>query len=877
MKHSDPKPIYLKDYKQPNYLPEKIDLTFEIDLPTTRVTATTVYKKNGHGHFSNTMELNGSFFQLESIHINEVELATDQLKIKDEVLHLENLPDEFTLEVVSILQPEKNTALEGLYKSGEILCTQNEAEGFRRITYFQDRPDVMTSYTTSIIADKDRFPFLLSNGNLVEEKELADNKKLCKWHDPHKKPCYLYALVAGDLGLIEDHFTTQSGRNVKLQLFVDKGDEDRAHHAMESLKKSMKWDEETYGLEYDLDIYMIVSVHSFNAGAMENKGLNIFNSKYVLANPNTATDDEYEAIQGVIGHEYFHNWSGNRVTCRDWFQLSLKEGLTVYRDQEFTSDMTSRPVKRINDVNMLRTNQFAEDSGPMAHPVRPASYISVNNFYTLTVYEKGSEVVRMIHTIIGDENFKKGLTEYFNRFDGQAVTTDDFVLVMEEVSGVDLKQFKNWYSQAGTPEVNVSWHFDEASQSCALTMKQSSKPSPNQAKKEHYHIPVKTAFFDETGSQLEFEVSGSKYKEKVFHLNQEEQTFKINGLKKGATPSILRNFSAPVNLNTCHSEEELCFLFAKDTDQFNRWDSGQKLSLKYILNNIKNLNSSKDQEVPDFYLNSFQSILDDKTIDPSFKSQLLIIPDDTYINQFVDEIDPFVIFEAREYLRKKIAGQYKDQLLELYNQLLKETPNTIDPQAISNRKLKNSILGLLSSLEDSSIHGIANDQYKNAKNMTDRLSALAYLNNVSGELRENAMADFYQQFSNDTLTMDKWFTLHATSELPGGLERIKNVMNDPTFDIKTPNKVYSLLYRFGRLNTKNFHDPNGASYEFYKDQILKIDQLNPQVASRLTGVFNLWKRYEPKRRDLIKTQLENIVKQDGLSNNVFEIASKALS
>jgi aminopeptidase N len=639
----------------------------------------------------------------------------------------------------------------------------------------------------------------------------------------------------------------------------------------------MKWDEDTYGLEYDLDIYMIVSVHSFNAGAMENKGLNIFNSKYVLANPNTATDDEYEAIQGVIGHEYFHNWSGNRVTCRDWFQLSLKEGLTVYRDQEFTSDMTSRPVKRINDVNMLRTNQFAEDSGPMAHPVRPASYISVNNFYTLTVYEKGSEVVRMIHTIIGDESFKKGLTEYFNRFDGQAVTTDDFVLVMEEVSGVDLKQFKNWYSQAGTPEVEVTWNLDESTKVLNLKMKQSSKPSPNQSSKESYHIPVQTAFFDELGNQLEFEVSGTKYTEKVFHLNQPEQSYKIKGLPKGVKPSILRNFSAPVNVKTDLSEQALCFLFAKDTDQFNRWDSGQKLSLKYILNNVKNLGVSKEQTVPDFYLNSFESILNDKTIDPSFKSQLLIVPDETYINQFVEEIDPFVIFEAREFLRKKIATQYRDDLLEIYTQLYKETPNTIDPQAISNRKLKNSVLSLLGSLNDNEIHDIAMNQYETAKNMTDRLSALAYLNQISGDQRENAMADFYSQFSNDTLTMDKWFTLHATSELPNGLERIKKVMEDPTFDIKTPNKVYSLLYRFGRLNTKNFHSPSGESYEFYRDQILKIDRLNPQVASRLTGVFNLWKRYEPKRRELIKSQLEVIIKEDGLSSNVFEIASKALN
>ena len=876
MKLSDPKPIHLKDYTVPPYLIESVDLEFDIELPDTKVRSRIHFKKNPKHTGKNQLPLNGAFFELQSMAVDEKPLDLNTLDIKDNVLTLTELPDEFQLETHTLLKPEENTALEGLYKSGQILCTQNEAEGFRRITYFPDRPDVMATYTTTIIANKKQFPYLLSNGNLVDSADLENGRHMCKWHDPHKKPCYLYALVAGDLGLVEDSFTTKSGRNVRLQLFVDRGDEYRGHHAMNSLKESMRWDEETYNLEYDLDIYMIVSVNSFNAGAMENKGLNIFNSKYVLADPETATDDEYEAIQGVIGHEYFHNWSGNRVTCRDWFQLSLKEGLTVYRDQEFTSDLTSRPVKRLNDVNLLRTHQFAEDAGPMAHPVRPGSYISVNNFYTLTVYEKGSEVVRMIHTIIGDKNFKEGLSLYFSRFDGQAVTTDDFVTCMEEISNIDLTQFRNWYDQAGTPSVSASWEYNKDSSELSLTLKQSCAPSPGQDSKKPYHIPVSIALFNSDGKRIPFTFEGDTQTNKVLHLKSETQTFKLEQVKGFHTTSLLRNFSAPINLKTQHTDDELCFLMANDDDAFCKWEASQQLALKTIKQNIESLKQSQNLVVNENYIKAFKAIINDQALDPAFKAKLLIIPDYLYISQFVDEIDPDLIFKSRDFLMESIVNAHFDDLLSLYNSLLDSNNSELTSEFSSQRTLRNEVLDLLGYKKSEDIHKLAFDQYNNAKNMTDRLGALSYLNDVGSDLRKSAMEDYYKRFESDTLTMDKWFTLIATSKLPNVLDEIKRVQEDKTFDIKVPNKCYSLFFRFGRANPLRFHDKTGEAYKFFADTIIRVDKLNPQVASRLTSVFNHWKKFEPTRKALMKEQLQRIVDEEGLSSNVFEIASKAL-
>lgn len=879
MRSSEPKTIFLKDYKVPNYLIDRVDLKFEIGTSATTVTATSHFRRHPKGEAGAPLVLNGEHLNLHAIDLDGQALPQERYQVDDKSLTISDVPAEFDLKVVTEIEPDKNTALEGLYRSGHILCTQNEAEGFRRITYFLDRPDVMAVYTTTIVADKSTYPVLLSNGNLVEKVDLGDGKHQAKWHDPHPKPCYLYALVAGDLGMIADTFTTRSGREVRLELYVDKGDEPKATHAMESLKRAMKWDEEVFGLEYDLDIYMITSVHSFNAGAMENKGLNIFNSKFVLAAPETATDAEYEGIESVIAHEYFHNWTGNRVTCRDWFQLSLKEGLTVFRDQEFTSDMTSRPVKRINDVNRLRSSQFAEDAGPMAHPVRPASYMSVNNFYTLTVYEKGSEVVRMIHTLLGPELFRKGMDKYFERFDGQAVTTDDFVQAMQDVSGIDLTQFKRWYEQSGTPEIRFDSEYNADEQSYELTLSQTCPPTPGQETKQPFHIPVAIGLVNSKGDDIPLQLSGQEgppESTKVLHLKQPQQTFRFQGVEEEPTLSLLRNFSAPVRVVSERQEKDLLFLMAQDNDPFSRWEAAQTLALNNIQRAIGDFLADKDMNLSQDYVRAFAPILKDESIDPAFKAQLLKLPDVSYIMQFQSVIDPTAINQAREFVIGSIAAAHRDQLEQIYNKLDISNNTDLSSHMVGQRDLRNTCLGLLSRVATFDTAKVALTQYKESRNMTVKLGAMAVLADLSTSEHDEAFNDFYKQFKQDTLTIDKWFSLQALSKRKDTLERVNQLTKDPAFDIKTPNKCYSLFAVFGMRNSLRFHDVSGKAYEFYADRVLEVDKLNPQVAARMVSAFNHWKKMEPVRKELMKKQLERIVATPDLSENTFEISSKAL-
>lgn len=864
---NEPKTIYLKDYKVPNFIIKTVDLEFDIKDEFTQVTAISHFKRNSKADKADkntSLNLDGEALKLISVCVDNKEFK--DYKVVDNTLTLSNLPEEFELKIINQIEPDKNTALQGLYRSGSILCTQNEAEGFRRITYFLDRPDVMATYTTSIIADKSKYPILLSNGNLVDKKDLDDNRHFAKWHDPHPKPSYLFALVAGDLGVIKDKYTTKSGRNVKLEIYVDHGDESKATHAMNSLKQSMKWDEDVYGLEYDLDIYMITSVHSFNSGAMENKGLNIFNSKLVLADTETATDQDYHSIQSVIGHEYFHNWTGNRVTCRDWFQLSLKEGLTVFRDQEFSSDMTSRAVCRIDDVNRLRTNQFAEDSGPMAHPIRPTSYIEIDNFYTLTVYEKGAEVIRMIHTILGADNFRKGIDKYFELFDGQAVTTEDFVHAMELASNTDLTQFKNWYNQAGTPEITYKTEFKD--NTYTLTLEQSCPKTPGQNEKQEFHIPISVGLLDEYGTDL--------IETKVLDLKQKKQEFVFKDIKQKPTLSLLRNFSAPVKIKTTQTEEELLFLMAHDTDAFVRWEASQKLALKNWYNVLDQIKHNKELHISKAYLGAFEHIINDDSLDLSLKAQLLTLPGNEYAMQGLENINPEDMHTASEFISTKIAGQYSSELLEMYEDLKLSNNISIESKEVSQRALRNKALSLLSRDAGVDINKLAFEQYKTSKNMTVRMGALQVLTHQNSPEHTEAFNDFYKVFKDNTLTMDKWFQLQASSRRSDTLERIKELENDPAFNIKVPNKCYSLFWMFGRANSLRFHNESGSSYKYYADKVLQIDKINPSVAARIVSVFNQWKHFEPKRREAMKSELERIKSQSGLSKNTYEIVSKAL-
>jgi len=876
-----PRSIHLSEYTPPDYLVECVDLHFSLHESETIVLSVLKMRRRDGVSSKQPVVLNGESLHLISVALDERELDKSEYKLDEHQLVIKQVPDNFILQIKTEINPLANTTLNGLYVSSGNFCTQCEAEGFRRITYMYDRPDVLAKYTTTIVGDKAKHPVLLSNGNLVGSGVLESDssKHWAKWEDPFPKPTYLFALVAGNLERIEDSFTTMSGRQVALHIYVQSHNIDKCEHAMLSLKKAMKWDEDVYGREYDLDIYMIVAVDDFNMGAMENKGLNIFNSKYVLAKPETATDSDYDGIEGVIGHEYFHNWSGNRVTCRDWFQLSLKEGFTVFRDQEFSADMTSRGVKRISDVNILRAHQFREDASPMAHPVRPDSYVEINNFYTVTVYNKGAEVVRMLYHLLGPQQFRMGTDLYFQRHDGQAVTCDDFVKALEDASQLDLTQFKLWYSQAGTPELHVSRSYDATAKSYTLTIKQTCPATPGQAHKQPYHIPLALGLLDKNGNDIPLQlkddtqaVNGTR----VLEIKKPETTYVFVNVADQPVPSLLRGFSAPVKVNIDLSDSERYFLMANDTDDFNRWDAGQQQAIKIIKLLVEDLQKHQPLYLPEAFIDAYRKILENNSLDKSLAAQAISLPSESYISEFVAPIDPVAIHKICRFVRETLATNLKDLFYEVYFSNEMKGEYSVEQQYVKQRALKNVCLGYLMEVGDADIQSICYQQFKSANNMTDVMAALIALANNECPQRESALQEFYQKWNKDLLVVDKWLGIQATSRLPGTLDRVIELTRHEAFSLKNPNKIRALIGSFGHGNPAQFHDISGNGYQFITDRILEIDKLNPQIAARLMGVYTLWRRYDEQRQSLMKRQLERIVSESGLSKDVFEIATKSL-
>ncbi len=888
MSDHQPQAIYLKDYRVPDYLIPQTRLDVDIHEGVTRVTAHLQLVRNPAAQAAVTqLQLHGVELTLLSIAIDGKPLEDAAYALTESGLTLFNPPASFTLATTVEIHPETNSSLEGLYRSRTMYCTQCEAEGFRKITYYLDRPDVMSEFTTRVIAGR-QFPVLLSNGNLIESGELDDGRHFATWHDPFKKPAYLFALVAGDLAQIEDSFTTCSGRDVTLKIFVEPKDLDKCDHAMASLKNAMRWDEEVYGREYDLDIFMIVAVDDFNMGAMENKGLNIFNTSCVLAKPETTTDAGFQRVESVVAHEYFHNWSGNRVTCRDWFQLSLKEGFTVYRDSEFSADMGSRTVKRVEDVSLLRSLQFAEDAGPMAHPVRPASYIEISNFYTLTIYEKGAEVVRMLANLLGPQKFREGTDLYFSRHDGQAVTCDDFVQAMADVSGRDLTLFKRWYTQAGTPRVQVTDSYDAQAQEYRMHFHQSCPPTPECADKQPFHIPVALGLLGD-GGDLRLQCDGelpdadtSDNTHKVIELTDREQTFVFTGVMEKPVPSLLRGFSAPVKLHYDYSRADLVRLMTRDSDGFNRWDASQQLGLQ-VLGDLMlafKRGDSLDNPAPDpLLVDAYRALLDDTSLDPAMVAYMLTLPSEAYISELADVIEVEAIHHSRTALRRQLARALEPQLAAIYRAYDHRQPYTATAEAIASRSLKNVALGYLSLVDDAWL-ATCDRQYRDASNMTDALAALTCLVNSdrpsARSLSESALADFYQRWQAEALVVNQWFTLQSTCPLPCGLVRVKTLQQHPAYDPRNPNKIRALVSAFCNNNAINFHDAGQPGYAWLADEVLRLNRQNPQIASRLLTPLTKWKKYPPARQALMKAELERILSEPQLSPDVYEVVSKSL-
>lgn len=869
MKNTSPQPTYLKDYLPPDFLIEKVDLEFDLGEEVTVVKSHLALHVNpASKHKTNTLILQGKSLELKSITLDGRLLDSAQYQVTEESLVIPNVPNEFTLEIQTLIKPQTNTALTGLYKSSGNFCTQCEAEGFRHITYFFDRPDVMARYTTTIIADESRYPILLSNGNPVTSGKAPHGKHWVRWEDPFKKPSYLFALVAGDLEFIEDFYVTKSGRHVTLRIYVEKGNKDQCAHAMQAIKKAMHWDEETYGREYDLDIYMIVAVSDFNMGAMENKGLNIFNTKYILATPETATDEDFVHVESVIAHEYFHNWTGNRITCRDWFQLSLKEGLTIFRDQSFTADTTSKTVARIQDVNVLRIGQFSEDAGPLAHPVRPESYIEINNFYTVTIYEKGAEVIRMMQTILGEKLFRQGMDLYFSRHDGQAVTIEDFVKAMEDASEIDLKQFRLWYSQAGTPVVDIQDRYDAQKKIYTLTVKQTCPSTPNQPEKKPFHIPIKVGLLDPS--------SGKEILHDMLHMKNSQEEFTFNNIAVKPIPSLLRHFSAPVKVKHAYSDADLQFLFKHDQDQFNRWEAGQKYAVNLMLRLIKDYKNKTSLQVPGDFIAAFKHVLQDKQDDKLLLAEMLILPSEKYIAEQMDVIDVDAVHAVRELVVTQMAQQLKNNLLEVYKKNHHTRPYRFDMNEVGQRQLKNICLAYLTNLVDHT--DLALQQFKAAlkHNMTDTVAALRCLTQVNIPERQSTLNDFYATWKKNALVVDKWFALQAASKLPNTLTDVKKLLQHEAFDIKNPNKVYALVGTFCHRNPVRFHAESGEGYMFLSDIVLQLNTLNPQIAARMVVPLTQWKRYDDVRQKLMHQQLESILKKNKISKDVYELVSKSL-
>ncbi|MFZ4832696.1 aminopeptidase N [Rouxiella sp. Mn2063] len=866
-----PQVKYRHDYRAPDYTITDISLDFELDADTTLVTATSTIKRLAAENTALVLD-GGNDITLKSVSVNGQSWTDYQLN--DGSLVINNLPDAFELTIVNEIHPAKNTALEGLYLSGEALCTQCEAEGFRHITYYLDRPDVLARFSTRIVADKARYPYLLSNGNRIEQGELEGGRHWIKWQDPFPKPCYLFALVAGDFDVLRDKFTTRSGRDVALELFVDRGNLDRADWAMESLKQSMKWDETRFNLEYDLDIFMIVAVDFFNMGAMENKGLNVFNSKYVLAKAETATDKDYLGIEAVIGHEYFHNWTGNRVTCRDWFQLSLKEGLTVFRDQEFSSDLGSRSYNRIDNVRVMRGAQFSEDASPMAHPIRPDKVIEMNNFYTLTVYEKGSEVIRMLHTLLGETQFQAGIQLYFERHDGSAATCDDFVQAMEDASNVDLSLFRRWYSQSGTPILTVRDDYDVEKQQYTLTVSQKTPATPDQPEKLPLHIPLDIELYDPQGNVIALKQNG-QIVNNILNVTQAEQVFVFEDVAYQPIPSLLREFSAPVKLDYKYGDHQLTFLMKHARNDFSRWDAAQSLLAIYIKLNVARHQQKQPLSLPLHVADAFRAVLLDETIEPALAAQILTLPSENEIAELFDIIDPQAISAVHEAITRCLAKEMADEFLAVYN-ANRLPAYRVEHGDIGKRSLRNICLSYLAFGDAELADKIVQAQFEQADNMTDSLAAMSAA--VAAELpcREALMAAYDERWYQDGLVMDKWFILQSTSPAADVVKKVRSLLTHRSFSMGNPNRVRSLVGAFAQANPSAFHAEDGSGYQFLVEMLTDLNTRNPQVAARMIEPLIRLKRYDKNRQALMRSALEQLKALPNLSGDLFEKITKAL-
>ena len=876
MKDALPQTVYLHDYKVSPFLVDTTDLVFDLGDEQTIVTNTMAVRRNSDSDDqTGAFELNSKGdIELLWVEVDGQRLQQSAYTLTNNLLQLHNLPLQSQVKTQVAIKPQANTSMMGLYRSRTMYCTQCEAEGFRRITYYPDRPDIMSVFTVQIIADKAAYPVLLSNGNAIARGDLDKGRHFVTWHDPFKKPSHLFALVAGTLEVVEDSFTTMSGRQIPLQIFVEEKDLDKCDHAMLSLKNAMRWDEQVYGREYDLDIFMIVAVDDFNMGAMENKGLNIFNTSAVLANPKTTTDAAFQRVEGIVAHEYFHNWSGNRVNLRDWFQLSLKEGFTVYRDAQFSADMNSATVKRIEDVNYLRTYQFTEDGGPMAHPVQPDAYMEINNFYTLTVYEKGAEIIGMYHTLLGQELYRQATDLYFDRHDGQAVTIEEFVKAMEDVSGRDLTQFRRWYKQAGTPTLSVHAEYDSQAKTYRLEFIQNCPATPGQKDKLPFVIPVKLGLL---GKQGELPVNAAGDNETVVELTQAKQQVVFENIDEEPIPSLLRGFSAPVKLDYNYSPDQLAFLMAHDTDGFNRWDACQTLSFMVLQQLTDDAIAQRPMTMDPQLIEAFKSLIEDQQLDPAMVQLMLQLPSEAQLHERATEIQAQAIYQARYFARQAIAQALQEQLLTVYNRHNIQQTYAPVAEQIGRRALKNAALSYL-MLIDNIGPELAWQQFQSADNMTDQAAALSALVNCPAavEYAAEALQLFERQYQDEALVMNLWFQIQATNSQSNGLPRVQSLMQHSAFNMTNPNKIRSLIGAFCSANLVNFHNIDGSGYEFLQQQICALNSVNPQVAARLVTPLTRWKKFPQPNRQLMRDALEIIAQQPNLVKDIQEIISKSL-
>jgi len=882
MKTETPRPVRLKNYRPSPYLIDAVSLDFRLSPEMTLITARLDIRRNPKSRARNkALVLDGENIELRGLALDRATLAGGDYEVSETALTIHAPPEgPFTLTIETACNPAANTALSGLYRSNDTYCTQCEAEGFRRMTYYLDRPDVMAVFTTRIEAGKGDAPVLLANGNPVDAGPVEGTERhYAVWHDPWPKPAYLFALVAGDLAMVEDSFTTASGREVALRIYVEHGNEDRCGYAMDALKRSMRWDEEVFGREYDLDVFMIVAVSNFNMGAMENKGLNIFNDKYILARPDTATDADYAHIEAVIAHEYFHNWTGNRITCRDWFQLCLKEGLTVFRDQEFSSDMRSRPVKRIGDVRLLRSHQFPEDGGPLAHPVRPGSYIEINNFYTATVYEKGAEVIRMLKALIGEAAFARGMDLYFERHDGEAATVEQFVAAMADASGRDLTQFMLWYTQAGTPQVVVSGSHDAAAKTYTLEIAQTCAPTPGQAKKLPFEIPLSLALIGPNGGELPLTVEGGKpLDDRTVIIDDAKARFVFENIATAPVMSLNRGFSAPVTVVSNQTPDDLLFLMAHDSDPFNRWDAGQTYATGILKDMVTAIREDRDPGDDRGLARAFAACLEDRSLDPAFLAQMIQVPSEQDLaREIATDVDPGAIHMAREHLRRELGERLQDTFASIHATLADHRPYSPDAAAAGRRALRNAALGYLAAGAPDDGARRAYNQFEGADNMTDTIGALLVLSHLRGPKSEDALERFYVLWKNDHLVIDKWLALQASAPFEDTLDTVEALMRHPSFNLTNPNKVRALIGSFASANPFAFNKPDGSGYRFLADIVIALDDKNPQVAARMANAFRSWRMLEKNRRSLCEAELRRVDAAAGLSRDTKEIASRLLA